>query len=137
MRRIEGTRKQHIALNFAVLVLIAAYFWLAMSGKALGLVLFLAASVTILAMAITRLEVLVKVALVLTVLFGASFLVPVEIAVERGHGFGVHWVPCLWVSGFSSVIKQTTGPDEPYVIVRGCIPILGVEPTRVVKVNIP
>lgn len=108
-----------------------------MSGKALGALLWLGASLLALVMGITRLQLLAKPTLVLTIFFAASFFVPVELVIARGQSFGISWVRCE-VVGLRSYIEQPKSADDTtYVIVRGCVSRTGVEPSRVVKICIP
>jgi hypothetical protein len=137
MQRIESTRKEHVVLICAILLATASGLPIAMSGKALGAVLWLGAALLALAMGITRLQVFIKPTLALVVLFAASFLIPVEIVVVRGQSFGIGWA-CCEVVGPWSYIEHPKPPDETtYVMVRGCVSHFGVEPSRVVKISLP
>src|SRR5262245_49684337 len=98
MKRIEATRMQHVFLIWAALLAIGATFPFAMSGKALGALLWLGAALLVLTMGITRLQIFAKPALAVGVLFMASFFLPVEIVVARSASFGIGWSRCEVVS---------------------------------------
>ena len=137
MRRIEATGRQHLGLICLILLTIGLSFPLAMSGKALGALFWLAAAILALAMGITNLQILAKPTLVLTLLFAASFAIPVEVVVVRGQSFGISWRRCE-VVGVRSYIRNPTPPDPmTHVIVRGCVTPHGVEPSRVVRICLP
>ena len=88
-------------------------------------------------MGITRLQILAKPTLVLTLLFGASFFVPVDVVVARGRLCGISWVRCEVVGHRPTFYPAKSLDETTYVIVRGCVPLIGIEPLRVVKISIP
>jgi hypothetical protein len=136
MKRIETTRRQQIILVCLTLLAIGSTFPFAMSGKTLGTLLWIGASVLALVMTITRVQVFAKPTLVLMLLFVASFFVPVEIVVARSQSLDISWVHCE-VVGLRSRIEQHKPDETTHVIVRGCVPLLGVEPLRVVRISVP
>src|SRR2546422_7088999 len=81
MRRIEGTRKEHVLLICMTLAAVAGTFALAAPEKTLTLVAYFGFSAVALLLAVTRLRVLALPALISYFIFAASFLAPVEIAV--------------------------------------------------------
>ena len=137
MKRIEGTPKQQAMLICATLLAIASGFPLAMSGKAIGALLWLGASLLALVMSITRLQALAEPTLVLTILFAASFFIPVEVVIARDQSFGIGWARCELVDLHSYFRRSKAADEKTYVIVRGCMSPTGIEPSYVVKVSIP
>ncbi len=137
MKQFESTRKQQIILLCVTLLAIGSSFPIAMSGKALGVLLWLVASAVALGMGMTRWQVLAKPTLALTLLFAVSFFVPVELVVARGHRVGINWSRCEVVGIWSYIDRPKEADQKTYVIIRGCCPILGVEPSGVVKISIP
>ena len=137
MQRIESTRKQQIALLCATLIAIALSFPMAMSGKVWGTLLWFGASVLALMMGITRLKVLARPTVVLTFLFATSFFIPIEVVLARGQAFQIRWMHCEVVSLQTSIEHTVAADETTHIIVRGCVPLLGVEPSRVVRIAIP
>ena len=134
MQRVDGTRTQQVLVICGILLNIAVSFPLAMSGKTVGRLLWVIAAVLALLFGITRLKLLGKPVMVFTVLFACSFLIPVEIVATKGP-LGINWMRCE-VRGLMHLSRKP--PDEgTYVIVRGCVPIIGFEPSHVVRIRIP
>ncbi len=137
MQKIEATRKQQALMVCLMLVAVGFGFPLAMSGKACGVILWFVASILALAWVLTRISALAAPALGLHLLFAASFFVPVDVALIREQPFRISWVRCEVVGMRFSLEPARIAPVADFVIVRGCCPILGVEPSRVLKVCIP
>jgi len=137
MRRIESTRKQQVVMICATLLAIGSSFPIAMSGKALGAFLWLGASVLAFVMGVTRFQALAKPTLILMLLFAATFVIPVELVLARGRPYGISWARCEVVGLRSYIDRPISSDDTTHVIVRGCVPLLGIEPSRVVKISVP
>src|SRR5262245_60769890 len=134
MNRFEGSRKQQVMLVCAILLVIASSFPFAMSGKTLGMLIWIGASTTSLLMGITRLRILGKATVVLASLFAASFFAPIEVVFAQEQSPGINWMRCE-VIGTRDRLKSSS--HTTFVICRGCTELLGIEPSHVVKISVP
>ena|SRR6185503_9145254 len=119
-----------------MVIAIAVSFPTAMSGKLSGIVLYFVTSLIALLFGITRVKVLAISAFVGVMLFAASFFTPVDLVLVKDEPFQISWVRCQVIDmrDREDAIKAS---KTNYVIVRGCSPRLGIEPSWVFKISIP
>jgi hypothetical protein len=133
MQRIVATRKEHALLIGLTLVAIAAAFPLAMPEKTITLTAYCLASTIAFLLAITRLRLLVAPAVAFLLILIATFFTPVEIDFAKNKTFGISWQRCVVVGSFD--LDRATGVER--VIYRGCCPINGIEPVRLLTIHVP
>lgn len=133
MQKIVATRKEHALLIGLTLIAIAAMFPLAMPEKTVTLAAYCLASALGLLLALTRLRLITAPAVFSVVILIASFFTPVEIAFARNKTFGISWERCVVVGSFD----RYRAAKSECVIYRGCCPINGIEPVRLLTINMP
>jgi hypothetical protein len=133
MRRATCNRKEHALLICLMLAAIAAMFPLAVPEKTLTLAIYCLTSVLGLLLALTRLQILAMPVAFSFVMLVASFFTPIEIDFARNRTFRLSWERCVVVGSFDR--DRATGAER--VIYRGCCPINGIEPVRLLTINVP
>jgi hypothetical protein len=133
MQKLVGSRKQYALLIGATLAAIGGAFPLAMPEKTITLAAYCLASTLALLLALTRLRFLAAPTAFSLVILIATFFAPVEIDFAKNKTFGISWERCVVVGSFD--LDRAIGAER--VIYRGCCPINGVEPVRLLTINVP